>query len=253
MSRFEEIFKKTQPFIAYITIGYGGLEHSFEMACALIDAGAEILELGVPFSDPIADGPVIQQAMQNALTNSVNLDDVLMIGKRLRDKYPDVPLVLFGYYNVFLQALPKGFFQKIKDSGIDGILIVDLPMEEGESFFELCKENNIAQIFLVTPATNETRLKKIINKASGFVYYVCHKGTTGARSQLPHDFKSNMQRIKAMTDVPVVAGFGISSKEMAKEVLQDADGFVVGSKLVSAIESGVNPSELKQLMKTLKP
>ena len=149
--------------------------------------------------------------------------------------------------------MAQNFFVRVKEAGLDGILVVDLPLEEGKHFSTLCKDNEIAQILLVTPATSDARLAVIVEQASGFIYYVCHKGTTGARSQLPHDFKSNMQRIKALTKVPVVAGFGISSREMAQEVLFDADGFVVGSKLVSTIESNASPAELKQLVKTLKP
>jgi len=253
MNRIENLFKQTKPYIGFVTVGHGGIERSFEMACAFVDGGADIMEISVPFSDPTADGPVIQAAMQDALSHHVTLNDVLDFAKRLRAKYPELPLVLFGYYNIFFQALSKGFFEKIKAAGFDAVLVVDLPLEEDEEFYKHCLEHELNQILLVTPATDDARLKDIAKKANGFLYYVCQKGTTGARDQMPTDFAKNIQRIKQATPAPVIAGFGISNREMAAQVLEQADGFVVASKVVAAMQEGKNASDIQQLVQSINP
>lgn len=248
MSLITKTFEHKKPFVGYVTVGHGGLERSYDMACAFIDGGADILEVGVPFSDPVADGPVIQRAMTDALNHGVTLNDVFEFSARLKKQYPHVPLVLFGYYNVFFQAMNNDFFAKVKNAGFDGILVVDLPYDEGEAFHESCRHAGLDQIFLITPSTREDRLAAILTKASGFLYYVSRKGTTGARDSLPADLNQNIQRIRSKTSLPVVVGFGLSNRQMVEEVLSQADGFVVASKIIERIETGASAEDIKQLV-----
>ena len=253
MNRINKVFKQGSVFIAYITAGQRGLDYSFKVALSLIDAGVDLLEIGVPFSDPVADGPVIQKAMIDALNNNIAILDVLELIKKIR-RQSDVPIGLFSYYNPILQVQFKhNFFKLAKNAGVDGILVVDLPLEESGHLVKSCEDFNIDPIFVVTPSTDLARLKKINKKAKGFLYYACRKGTTGMKNSLPDNFVSKIQLIKQNSKLPVVAGFGVSSREVAKEILCYADGFVVGSLFVDAIEKCANPEAVKQLVMKIDP
>lgn len=247
-----ELFNKKSAFIAYITAGDGGLKYTREAAIALAEGGVDILEIGLPFSDPTADGPVIQRAMNRALQEEITLFDVLAVVKEVKQAI-DIPIILFTYYNPLFNAIENDVFRKAKEAGVNGILVVDLPIEESNEYYHHCIQNKIDPIYIITPSTPLDRIKKIEKKRSAFLYYVCRKGTTGIKNSLPNDFEKNMRQIKQVTQTPVVAGFGISNKQTAATVLSHADGFVVGSLFVKAIEEGASPNDLTKLAIQLDP
>lgn len=233
----------TPAFIAYLTAGDGGMDYSLEAALALEKGGVDLLEIGIPFSDPVADGPVIQKAMERSLKAGTTPEMVLGLIKEIR-KRSSIPIVIFTYYNpIFLGG--EQFLKKAKEAGADGILIVDLPLEENCPILD--------RVLLVSPSTPDERIEQIAKKAKGFIYYVCQKGTTGARQELPEAVKTDIARIKKYTSVPVVAGFGISNKKTAEMALKSADGFVVGSLFVDAIGKKISPEELTQLARSIDP
>jgi tryptophan synthase alpha chain len=237
-------FANGPAFIAYLTLGDGGLDYSLESALALVKGGVDLLEIGLPFSDPVADGPVIQQAMQRSLHQGTKTHDLLHFLKAFRQK-ADIPVVLFSYYNPIL-ASGKDFLAQVKEAGANGVLIVDLP-------YELMPESLLDPILIVSTSTSQDRLKKIAQKAKGFIYYACQKGTTGMRGYLPAHFSHDIERIKRECTLPVVVGFGISNRQTAKEVIDSADGFVVGSYFVEAMGRKVPPKELTNLAHQIDP
>ncbi|CAL7964275.1 Tryptophan synthase alpha chain [Gammaproteobacteria bacterium] len=252
MSRINIVFKKNKVFVAYLTAGQKGLDYSFQAALTLIESGVDLLEIGVPFSDPIADGPVIQNAMKDALVRKVTILDTLKLIKKIR-KYSAIPIVLFGYFNPILQAGYKNIFKRAKAAGVDGFLIVDLPLEESAEYLANCNTYNISPIFVIAPSTNLERIKQINKKAKGFFYYACRTGTTGMRDNLPSDFNRQIKLIKQNTNLPVVVGFGVSSCQVAKKIIATADGFVVGSLFIDAINKGIAASGLKKIAINIDP
>lgn len=248
-NRIQTLFKKHKVFAGYLTVGDGD---TVAAAHALIKGGVNLLELGVPFSDPVADGPVIQRAAQRALEKDTSLFDVLAVAKKIRET-SEVPLVLFGYFNPLLHAKPEVWLPVAKASGVDGVLVVDLPYEEGHVFFKQCLEHNILPIPIITPVTTAERLKKITRYAKGFLYYANHKGTTGVRTGLPAEFPEKIAGIKAVTKLPVLAGFGVATAKDSEAILQHADGFVVGSFFIKALEDGASLEELSRLARGLAP
>lgn len=251
MNRLRQVFANNKAYIGYLTIGHQGLSRSLEAATALVEGGVNVLELGVPFSDPIADGPVIQKAMHDALQRGTRLQDVIQLASRLRQRYPELPLILFSYYNVLLQQ--PGVLADAQKAGIDGVLVVDLPYEEGGAILNQCHEHALAPIFVVTPDTGSQRLQAIDQRARGFIYYACRKGTTGIKQGLPDDFAQKVSQIQNDCQLPVAAGFGIASRESARHVIQHADGFVIGSKFVKAIDEGLDYQALTQLAQSVQP
>lgn len=231
-------------FIGYLTLGDGGLDYSLQAARALIEGGVNLLEIGIPFSDPIADGPVISQAMQRSLDKGTTIHDAIPFVQELR-KHTQIPLVLFSYYNPLLSA-GETFLNDAKKAGIDGMLIVDLS-------FEGMSSSILDPVCVVTPTTSDERLEKIVKTARGFIYYACQKGTTGMRKALPYGIDKEIARIKRHTSLPVVIGFGISNREMAAEAMSLADGFVVGSYFVAAMARKAPPQELKQMAEAIDP
>jgi len=255
MNRIEQVFKNKKPFNAYLTAGDGGIDYFIDCALALIEGGVDVLEIGFPFSDPVADGPVIQRAHHRALEQGVKATALLEIGRRLR-KVTDVPMILFSYYNPLLQKGDE-YLRQLKTAGFDGILVVDLTVPavdlESEPFFKAVKEASLIPILLATPSTNATRLSQIGKMAQGFLYYVSQKGTTGVRSQLADDYSRQMTFIRKQTHLPIVAGFGIADRKSAKAALEYADGFVVGSAIAKMIEEKADPSEIKRLAESIDP
>lgn len=255
MNRIAKTFQKKRPFIGYFTGGDGGVDYSIESAKALIAGGVDILEIGLPFSDPVADGPVIQRAHQRALENGTTASDLLEIGRRLR-KDTEVPMILFSYYNPLLQK-GAAFLKQLKSAGFDAVLIVDLAVPdrepESEPFFKALQEADLLPILLATPSTEDARLSHIGKIAQGFLYYVSQKGTTGVRSQLADDFSAQMQRMKRQVPIPVAAGFGIADRASAKAALEHADGFVVGSAFVKLMEARAGFDEIKRLAQSIDP
>lgn len=245
-SRIEKLFANHKAYIAYLTAGDGGIQHTLNAAMALIDGGVNMLEIGIPFSDPVADGPVIQRASQRAISTSTTLQDVLWLVKEIR-KQSDIPLILFSYLNPILRAAQSNFFSVAKSAGVDGLLLVDCPIDESQFIRDACVTNQIDLIYVITPSTPMLRIQYINENARGFLYYACRKGTTGVRHGLPKGFHEKMIDIKGIVNLPVVVGFGISNNEMVKEVYSVADGVVVGSLFVKALEDGMSLTALSKL------
>lgn len=254
MHRIDETFKNKKPFIGYLTGGDGGLDYSVACAQALIRGGVDILEIGFPFSDPVADGPVIQKAHERALENRANSTMILEIARRIRES-SEVPLVLFSYFNPLLQ-LGKEYLQQLKTVGYDAVLIVDLPIpfrDEIDPFFLEVLNIGLAPILLATPSSSDQRLSQISTYARGFLYYVSHKGTTGVRANLAEDFATKISRMRQHFSIPIVSGFGIGDRESAKEALEFADGFVVGSAFVEKIGEKTPLEELTLFARSIDP
>ena len=231
MSRLQQIFSRQQKaLIIFDSCGYPTMAESEERLEKIISGGADILELGVPFSDPMADGPVIQKASQIALAQGATLQKILDMAKRIRARHPETGLVLFGYYNIFLQYGLEKLAAELKDIGIDGILIVDLPYEEREEF--LPYSDGIDLIPLIGPSTDIERAKKLMSNAGGFAYCITVRGVTGERKELPPELTERLRDLREACDLPVAAGFGISDPETAAMVAKNADAIVIGSAVV---------------------
>ena len=229
-------------FVAYLTIGYPTLAASEAAADELAENGADVLELGVPFSDPFADGGVIRSAAYRALENGVSLGDVIALAKRLRAKHPKTGLVLFSYYNPIFSMGLGNFANVAADAGIDAVLSVDLPLEEREELLAVLRPKDIGYVPLIAPNTPIGRVRESAEGVGdSFLYVITVKGTTGARTELPADLASRLDEIRAVSPVPVAAGFGISTKAQAAVVSQHADGYIVGSALVKCIGEGRPP------------
>ncbi len=244
MNRIDNLFKsfkkdKKTAFIPFISIGDPDIKMSFEIVKALINNGADIIELGFPFSDPMADGKVIQRSYQRALKNHVSMRDAFDFIKKIR-KVSDIPVIFFTYYNpVFFYGASR-FAKDAQNTGIDGILTVDLPPEESDELKEFTDREGIDQIFLLAPTSDAGRIKHILSYAKGFVYYVSVTGVTGARSVLPRQLQEKVKEIKKIKDIPVGIGFGISSNKQAKEISAYADAVIIGSKIIQFIENNLN-------------
>ncbi len=251
MSKIRDAFIKNKAFIGYLVAGDGGITYATEMALAMIDGGVDILEIGIPFSDPIADGPVIQKGMQRALTHATSKEDVLRMVTKIKEQ-SDIPILLFSYFNPIRKGFHE-FVQKAKLSGVDGFLIVDLPLEEAELTKKCIEDASLDMIFVIAPSTSSARLKKIATESSGFVYYACQKGTSGMQDFLPTDLEDKIVQIKKETSKPIGIGFGIKNKDMAKKVLEIADGFIVGSLFVDGMEKKLDKAAMINLTKSLDP
>lgn len=239
MGRIEEKFAALKrdgkkAFIAYITAGDPDLRTTGLLIPALENAGVDIIEIGVPFSDPVADGPVIQAASERALENRITLEDILAMIATLR-KQSQIPIVLFGYYNPVLHYGNEAFAAAAAASGVDGILVVDLPPEEAAELRRYTDPAGLSFITLIAPTTGRERIGKMAKRASGFLYYISVTGVTGTTQPVIDEIRSDMARLKAITSLPVAVGFGISTPEQAAGVAKLADGVVVGSALVSLI------------------
>ena len=240
--RFNELRSRpgSKAFIAYITAGDPDLKTTERVALALEGAGADILELGIPFSDPIADGPTIQAASCRALTGKVTIRKIFTMVERLRVA-TDMPLVFMTYYNPILRYGLRKFFARCGRAGIDGIIVPDLPLEEAHELIKFAGLNNIATIFLVSPTSTPGRMKEIAKNSKGFIYYVSLTGVTGARRELPGDIASKIKVLKSITNKPVAVGFGISDRKQAMQVAKIADGVIVGSAIVKIIGQANKP------------
>lgn len=239
MGRIEEKFgalKKEgkKAFIAYITAGDPDLETTATLVCALEEAGVDIIEIGVPFSDPVADGPVIQAASTRALKNRITIEDILAMIAALRNK-SRIPIVLFGYYNPILGYGNERFATVAAASGVDGILVVDLPPEEAAELRRYTDPAGLSFITLVAPTTGPERIRQMVKGAAGFLYYISVTGVTGTAAPVVDDIRSDIVNLKAITTLPVAVGFGISTPGQAAAVAALADGVVVGSALVKLI------------------
>ncbi len=249
VDRIQNCFANGKAFVGYLTAGDGGVERTLTAALALIQGGVNLLEIGLPFSDPIADGPVIQQASARALANGACFEHIRWLVKEIR-KNSQIPLILFSYLNPLLPELKNNAFA---DLDVDGILVVDCPLEESHRFYPSCLEKGIAPIYIISPTTPLERIQQINKLAKGFLYYACRKGTTGMQTELPQQLAEKLKWIKSLVHLPVVVGFGVSNQNDAASILNYADGVVVGSLFVNAVAQGKTALELRTLAEKINP
>jgi len=243
MNRIDAVFtelrqKEQTALIPFVTIGDPDLATSVEIIETLEQAGADMIELGVPYSDPLADGPVIQRASERALKHNVTIIDCIEVADTARKKGVKLPFILFTYYNPVLQYGLERFFQLIVKKGISGLIIPDLPIEEDSEVRELAEAANIHLIPLVAPTSND-RVTRIARNARGFVYCVSSLGVTGVRADFHQGIDEFLSTVRQATDTPIAVGFGISSHEQVKRFAQQADGVIVGSAIVRTIEDAL--------------
>ena len=233
-------FQSKPSLIAYVTCGDPDLATTREVILAAIDAGASVIELGVPFSDPLADGPVIQRASERALKHGTSLEHVLKLAAEIREHSQSVGLVVFSYLNPILRMGLQKFCHVARAAGIDGTLITDLPIEESAEYLREARRNDLATIFLAAPTSTDQRLKQIAEVSTGFIYAISRNGVTGARTEMTDDAKNLVKRIRRFSKLPVAVGFGISTPAQFAAVGKFADAAVVGSAIVHVLEQ--NPA-----------
>ena len=240
-NRIQKIFQnKNKKLITFTTAGDPDLKPSIKVIEIILDNGADIIEIGMPFSDPMADGPTIQLSSNRAIAEGTTLEEIFFICNQVRKKNTTTPIILMGYYNLIYHYGISNFEEKCKQSKVDGLIIVDLQPEEDPDLMVELTKNDIDLIRLVTPTTNIDRLKTILSNASGFLYYVTITGITGQKSADMDELKKSISEIRKYTSLPIVAGFGIKNKDHVKEICKFADGAVVGSSIVKIIEENIN-------------
>ena len=249
MSIIKSTFKNlesvnSKALVTYTVAGDPNLDTSEKIISEIVTSGADIIEIGVPFSDPMSEGPVIQMAHERSLVNNTSLVDILSLSKKLKKKFKTTPIVLMGYFNTFINSLNStksihdindDICNELKNNGVDGLIIVDLPYEESEAIFNKLSNYEIDLIRLISPTTNDSRMNEIISNSSGFLYYVSLKGITGADIDSYDELKKRVQQIKNSSNIPVVIGFGIKDQETASNMSSFADGVVIGSAIVDMI------------------
>ncbi len=228
-------FKHKPGLVAYITCGDPTLEVSRDVALAAIAAGAEVVELGVPFSDPVADGPVIQRASERALRQGTNLDSVMQVAREIREQ-SNAGIIIFSYMNPILQFGIDRFCASVAAAGADGALVTDLPVEEAGDYLRAMKARRLAPIFLAAPTSTDERLRAIARHSRGFIYAISRTGITGTRQEVAGDARKLVERLRALTQLPIAVGFGISNAEQFAEVGKFADAAVMGSAIVQRVE-----------------
>ena len=221
--------------VVYITCGDPSLEVSRDVALAAIDAGADVIELGVPFSDPVADGPVIQRASERALAHHTDLAGVLEVARQIRQQSP-AAVIIFSYLNPILRFGLDRFCAAAKDAGADGTLITDLPVEEAGDYLKTMNAHRLVPVFLAAPTSTDERLKAVAKHSRGFVYAISRTGITGTREEVAGDARALVERLRAFTKLPIAVGFGVSTPEQFAEVGEFADAAVIGSAIVQSIE-----------------
>jgi tryptophan synthase alpha chain len=248
MTRIERKFNQLRAegakgFIPYITAGDPSLDVTFNLVLALEKSGADIIELGVPFSDPIADGPVIQRATERALRNHVTLHKVLELGEKIRTQ-SQIPLVLFSYFNPLLNYGLERLARDAIKAGFDGVLTTDLTVEESAAFSRTMRNAGLNTIFLVAPTSSSERMKRIADVSNGFLYAVSRTGVTGEQQDLASELRGFLQALRSHTTSPIAVGFGISRPEHVRAVWQEADAAIVGSSIVKEIEQYIGKADL---------
>lgn len=257
---FERLFERNEcALVCYVVAGYPNANTTVEIIDALIAGGADIIEIGIPFSDPIADGPTIQRASQAALEGGTTPSRALQVARQVRRKHPNLPLLVMTYSNIFVKPGWDGFISKCKDAGVDGFILPDMPIEESSEYLPKAAQYGLATVFLASPNTPEERLKKIVQNSSGFMYLVSVYGITGARGTFEEYTKEAVQRAKRVAGkrIPVGVGFGISKPEHARFMISaGADAIIVGSAIVDKIAGAKNKNnmltELKAFSRSLK-
>ncbi len=237
-------FENKPSLVAYVTCGDPDIATSRDIIFAAIDAGASTIELGVPFSDPVADGPVIQRASERALKHHTSIEQVVKLASEIRNHSQSVGLIIFTYLNPILRMGMEKFCKVARLAGVDGILAIDLPVEESAEYLRAARSNGLATIFLAAPTSTDQRLKLIAEVSTGFVYAVSRTGVTGARKQLAGDAETLVRRLRRFTTLPIAVGFGISNPEQFAAVGEFADAAAIGSRIVELIEQ--NPGREAQ-------
>lgn len=259
MKRLQQTFdrcrqQKRAALVGYMCAGHPSQQLTLPVLDEMVASGVDIIEIGVPFSDPMADGPVIQRASEQAIDNGMNMQGVLAVAKQFRAVHPDVPVVLMGYLNPLLRFGTQRFIETATASGVDGVLLVDLPVEEGRELRLSLQQAQIAPIMLVAPTTGVTRVAQVVDSAAGFVYFISVKGITGSGRLDVDDVQSRVEQLKDTTGLPVAVGFGVNTPEQAGALAQVADGVVVGSALVAAIDgAGTEVDARAAVRATMKP
>ncbi len=242
--RIKKIFEiKRKKLVTFTTGGDPDLATSLEILKTIINNGIDIIEIGMPFSDPMADGPTIQESSVRSLVNGTKINDIFEIVSSIRKFNNEVPIILMGYYNSIFNLGIDNFTAKCAETGVDGLIIVDLQPEEDSELFTKTKENGIDLIRLITPTTDQKRLNTILSNASGFLYYVTVTGITGQNSANIEDLKKSINTIKSSTKLPIVAGFGIKNKNDVEQISTFTDGVVVGSSIVNIIKDNLNDKD----------
>ena len=248
--RIEEALRKRRKlFCAYLTLGFPNLSVTRNLIPVLERSGTDILELGFPFSDPLADGPTIQKASERALKNGVTVHDALGIIRSLRKKGLSIPILFFSYINPVLRYGVKRLADDLARNGFDGLIIPDLSLEEGRFLEPVFKRVNLSLVYLIAPTTDKARAREIAKRSSGFVYYVSIRGVTGARYIVPRDLIRNVKQIKRLSRKPVLVGFGVSQVSQARAIAAVADGVIVGSAIVNQISKSKAKDVSKQVAK----
>ncbi|MEN7536037.1 tryptophan synthase subunit alpha [Aurantiacibacter flavus] len=249
-TRFQTTFAKGPALVCFITAGDGDTAGNLD---ALVEGGADVIELGMPFTDPMADGPAIQAANIRALNKGTKTADVLRLATEFRARHPEVPLVLMGYANPMIRRGPEWFADETAKAGVDGVISVDLAPEEDQDLGPALREKGISLIRLATPTTDDKRIPAVLEGSSGFLYYVSVAGITGKQQAAMASIEENVQRIKTHTDLPVAVGFGVRTPEQAAEIAKVADGVVVGSAFIDLVEKHgpEAPQHLKALVEGL--
>ncbi len=245
-------FTRHPALVAYLTCGDPDVRTTRDVALAAIDAGAEVIELGVPFSDPVADGPVIQRASERALRNGVTLEQVLKLAQDIR-RESDAGLIVFSYLNPVMRMGLQRFVDQAAHAGVHGALITDLPVEEADEYLRDMRQRNLATVFLAAPTSTDQRLKRIAEASTGFVYAISRTGITGQRKDLTEDARKLVNRLRKFTDLPIAVGFGIASPEHFATVAKFADAAAVGSAIVQTIQQnpGKEPQAVAEFIKQL--
>lgn len=245
MNRIESAFSKAKAenrsaFVSYICAGDPDAKASLEICRTLIRSGVDILEIGVPFSDPLADGLTNQLAAQRALGAGTTGEDVFNLVRSLRRENDSVPIVFYTYYNLMFSGGLDSYIAEAKEAGVDGLLVLDLPPEEAEEFMQACEKHGMKTVFLLAPTTPEERVEYIARFATGFIYYVSRTGVTGVRDSLASDLEEMVAMIKRHSEKPLVVGFGIHNQKQVRAVAKLADGVVVGSAIVNTIKDNLS-------------
>lgn len=239
MNRFEKVFAnpKRKALVAFVTAGYPSMEATLDIVPKLVEHGCDIIELGIPFSDPLADGATLQEASFLALQRGVTPPECIRAAAQLRKKV-QAPIVFLTYYNPVLAAGLENFCRESAGAGVDGFIIPDLPPQEAEELDQYASPAGLSLIYMIAPNSPDYRIKMAAEKASGFLYLVSLTGVTGARTSLPKDLEDFVTRVRKLTHTPLCVGFGISTAEQAKRVARIADGVIVGSRLVQLMKEG---------------
>lgn len=241
MTRIETKFKSLtsnnkKALITFLTAGYPDLDYTLEAMQEMVENGADMIELGFPFSDPMADGPMIQEASFHSIEQGITINDVFVLVEKFRLKDAQTPIVLMGYYNPVFSYGVEAFVKRAKEVGVDGFIIVDLPFEEGGEFLPFVRDNGLDWIQLITPTTDKERFNNITKQSSGFLYYVSIAGVTGTKKAVEEEVKKNVKLFQEQTETPICVGFGIKSPDDAKAMAKASKGIIVGTALLEIIK-----------------